>query len=440
MFSPDDIGRYAMINVTVSLSFLSCSLGLEQAYVREYYEHRNIAALLKTTFSLGFFMIGILMVCLMYLGSGVSNSLFEIDSEMLTALMAICIACNFITNYSLLTLRMSERALSYSLISLSHSLFFLIFILYIYFFQPQKTFTSLLFAYTLSSCIASLVSVWMCRSEWINAFYSSFLFQDTTKLLKFSAPLIVAGVSYWGLSSFDRVGLRSLSTFDQLGLFSIAASFAGAASIVSRIFSTIWTPFIFKWNKSGIEKSEYNIICEKVLLLVTVTYITAGTFAWVIRFILPPSYYDAAHIIAACMGAPFFYILSETTVVGTHLSRKSYYAMLASIGGLAAAVALVFLMTPQFGAAGAASATCIAFFIFLILRTEFSIIVWNRIPRKKLYSLSLIFASLSVAQALLHRSIGDYFFAIWGLMYALIIILFRHQLKEILIIVSNRNK
>jgi O-antigen/teichoic acid export membrane protein len=440
MFSPDDIGRYAMVHIAISLSFLLCSLGLEQAYVREYYERADTAALLKTTCSMGFLIAGILIICILSFGTYVSNSLFEIKSKTLAALIAICIGSHFITNYSLLILRMAERALFYSLISLSHSVFFLISALYIYFFQPDKDFTSLFFAYTLSSVIATLVSVWICKIEWINAFNANFLLQDVTRLLKFSSPLIIAGISYWGLSSFDRVGLRYLSTFDQLGLFSIAASFAGAASIVSRIFSTIWTPFIYKWNKNGIEKSEYNSICEKVLLLVTAAYITAGTFSWTIRFILPPTYYDAVHMITACMGAPFFYILSETTVVGTHLSRKSFYSMFASIGGLLTAVILVLLMVPQFGAAGAASATCIAFLVFLILRTEFSIIAWKQIPRKKLYSLSLIFTCLSVAQALIHEPIGNCFFAIWGLMYTLIFILFKHQLKEILVAVLNRNK
>ena len=48
-FTIEDIGRLAMLNVVTGFSTLLFSLGLDQAYVREYHEVTNKPALFKET-------------------------------------------------------------------------------------------------------------------------------------------------------------------------------------------------------------------------------------------------------------------------------------------------------------------------------------------------------------------------------------------------------
>ena len=47
LFSQEDVGRIAMLQVTLSFSILLFSLGLDQSYVREFHEAENKPALLK---------------------------------------------------------------------------------------------------------------------------------------------------------------------------------------------------------------------------------------------------------------------------------------------------------------------------------------------------------------------------------------------------------
>ena len=65
-FSAEDIGRISMLQVVISFSVLIFSLGLDQAYVREYHEVADKAVLLKTAVLPGLIilLLVLLSVCL----------------------------------------------------------------------------------------------------------------------------------------------------------------------------------------------------------------------------------------------------------------------------------------------------------------------------------------------------------------------------------------
>ncbi|MCY1346387.1 hypothetical protein D9M69_324710 [compost metagenome] len=215
---------------------------------------------------------------------------------------------------------------------------------------------------------------------------------DTEKLkamLRFGAPLIMSGVAFWGLTAMDKIFLRNFSSFEELGVYSVASSFAAAAIVFQNIFSIIWAPTVYKWAAESINVKKIDQVTEYVLVAVVILFSLTGLFSWVVIYLLPASYAKVQYILVACMAYPLFYTLSETTVVGLGITRKSIYVMAASI--IAVLVNLVgnYLLVPIYGAAGAAVSTAIAFWVFFICRTEFSCHVWRPIPRLKLYSMTL---------------------------------------------------
>ena len=63
-FSADDIGRITMFQVILNLSVMIFSLSLHQAYVREYHEVDNKAALLKAATLPGLLLLLLFIVVL----------------------------------------------------------------------------------------------------------------------------------------------------------------------------------------------------------------------------------------------------------------------------------------------------------------------------------------------------------------------------------------
>jgi len=170
-----------------------------------------------------------------------------------------------------------------------------------------------------------------------------------------------------------------------LGVYSVIVSIAGVATIFAGIFNTIWSPMVYKWVSEGIDTKKVDEISEHVLAAIFFVIVLSGLFSWILPYLLPEKYAPIRYLITLCLIGPLLYTLSETTAVGVAISRKTVYSMLASIGAMLVNAVGNYLLVPKHGALGAAISTAIAFFVFYILRTEFSCLVWRKLPRFKSY-------------------------------------------------------
>jgi len=163
-----------------------------------------------------------------------------------------------------------------------------------------------------------------------------------------------------------------------------------------------------------LDAERLNQVTEHVLAAVVVIYSLVGTFSWLVSYLLPEKYSIISYIITACMGAPLLYMLSETTVVGLHLTRKTIFAMLAPLLALLVNLVLNYILVPNYGAPGAAAATNLSFFVFFFLRTEFSAVLWRPFPRGKLYFFAFLCSAVSSGQSIWYESLGLVSFLLWG--------------------------
>lgn len=399
-FSAEDIGRISMLQVVTSFSVLLFCLGLDQAYVREYHEAEQKPALLKATLMPGFVLLLLVSTVFMLVPGAVSIFLFDIDSAAISVLVVFCLLLSFISRFLSLVLRMQERGLAYSMSqALPKALFLGVIGVYVLF-SFDFDFYHLINAHIVSISAVTLIFAWNTRGELLASFVQKVNKEKLGAMLKFGLPLIMGGVAFWGLTAMDKLFLRGLSTFEELGIYSVAVSFAAAAIIFQQIFSTVWAPTVYKWAAEGVKPEKIDQVTEHVLAAVVFIFALAGLFSWVVSYLLPDTYDKVQYMLVACMAYPLLYTLSETTAVGIGLTRKSLYAMVASL--VAAVVNLIgnYFLIPVYGAAGAAISTAIAFWIFLFLRTEFACRVWRPLPRKKLYSTTLISLAAAIAFAL----------------------------------------
>ena len=203
----------------------------------------------------------------------------------------------------------------------------------------------------------------------------------------------------------------------------------GAAALVFQaIFSTVWAPVVYKWAAEGVDPQKIKNVMDYVTLAVVMIWSIAGMLSWVVTYILPSEYNNVHYILLAAMAYPLIYTPSESTGVGIGIKRKTMFSLLAAI------VALVFnaignwLLIPIYGAAGAAMASAVAFFIFFAIRTEASSQLWESFERWRMYGFMIGLVGLSLAlnaiQINAYLLVGIYF--ITGLLGLL---LFKQQTK-----------
>ncbi|MGL5387010.1 MAG: lipopolysaccharide biosynthesis protein [Serratia sp. (in: enterobacteria)] len=430
LYSPEDVGRMSMLNIAISFCVLLFSLGLDQSYVREYHESPEKGVLLKSAIAPGFFLLLLTCIAFLFQPSRLSLLLFDEDSSVFSVLTMLILIFTFISRFLSLILRMKEKGMAYSLSLLIPKLVIIIVIINYYFFVKKHDFLQLIIANMIGFGFVFLILALNTKDDWLTALRSSFSIKKIKTMLSFGYPLILGGLAFWGVTAADRMFLRAMSNFEQLAIFSVAVSFASAATIIQSVFSTIWAPIVYKVLNTGDGALELvNKASRYMLVAVVCIFCVCGLLSWIVDFFLPTNYGDVKFILVACLGYPLLYTLSETTVIGISISKKTSYSMLASL--LAFVVNLVgnFLLVPTFGAAGAAVSTCVTFWFFFILRTEFSIITWKVIPRFEMYFFTFLCIFGASCSALLGESIKNEIFIYWLVLFIFVILRNYRELK-----------
>ena len=440
-FSQEDVGRMGMLQVTISFSVMLFSLGLDQSYVREFHEATNKPALLKLSFFPGMIMLLLSLAMILLFGGGsLSGWLFGIRVQHLSQLVALALVVSFFSRFLSLVLRMNERGFAYSVSQVAPKLLLLIIVGVYVLIDVDNNLTNLIAANVAGFVLAFFVQAWCARNELILGLRSTVNIRRLKSMLRFGAPLILGGVAFWGLTAVDKIFLRAFSSFNELGLYSVSVSFAAIGMILQSVFSTIWAPTVYKWASRGQGLENVYRVTRYVLILVIIGFCLAGLLSWMLEFLLPPGYAEVQWIVISCLGYPLLYTLSETTVVGIGISKRSGYSMLAAILALVVDLCGNWLLIPVYGAAGAAVSTCASFWIFLFFRTEFSIYVWKVIPRKLVYIYSFLVVSGAIVFTLWGRYLGSVMEVFWVMMLCSIFFVFRDELKEVRGLVLLRTK
>jgi len=437
-FSQEDVGRMAMLQVTLGFSILLFSLGLDQSYVREFHEAENKPALLKRAMLPGSILLVITILVLLSFGGSLAGWLFDLPQWHLSVLVALALVASYISRFLSLVLRMNERGLAFSMSQLLPKLLLLAIIGGYVAIGADKNLTNLVLANAAAITFVCAIFVWNTRTEWLVAIRSKLDIDQLKSMLQFGLPLILGGLAFWGLTAVDKVFLRTLASFEELGVYSVSVSFAAAATILQSVFSTVWAPTVYKWASAGHGLEKVHKVSRYILALVVLGFSLAGLLSWVITFFLPANYAAVQWIVVSCIGYPLLYTLSETTVVGIGISRRSSFSMLAA--GIAFAVNLAgnWWLIPIYGAAGAAVSTCVSFWIFFVLRTEFSIYVWKSIPRVLMYTYTMISVSGAVVFTLWGEVLGCWMVGFWVLVLGSWVVIFRGEGREVIKFFKNR--
>lgn len=430
MFSQEDVGRLAVLQMVLSFSTLFFSLGLDQAYAREFHGSDNKQALFKMALYPGLILLSIVLTGLFFNLKVLSYFLFDLSDVGLGVSIIIMVLVSFLLRYFALTLRMGERALSYSVVQILPKLSLIIIIVVYWLFDISRDTNHLLGAHVASLIMALLVCLIYVYDDLFNVEDQKVALGKLCQMLKFGFPLIFAGTAYWGLTAIDKIFLRLMSTFEELGVYAVAVGIAGMATLLQNVFSTVWAPLVYKWVNNGDNLSNVDRVRTYVLAIVVFCFIAGGLLSSAFPLLFPVEYLEIKWIVVACMGAPLFYTLSEITVVGVSVVRKTSYLMAAAFIALSVNIVANWFLIPVYGAAGAASSTCFAFYVFFLLRTEFSILLWRDIPRYSLYSYATLCASGSIAQALYGEYLENWIYVFWFILFCMWLKSFKFEIKK----------
>ena len=431
-YSKEVVGKFAMLNVVVAFIVTLFTLGLDQAFVREYHESRNKKNTFHESLFPGLALLIITLALVNIIDRGfISRLVFGMEDNAISMTISLIFVASYLNRFTSLIFRMEERGVFYSLSQALPKLVFLCLLFALYMLN-NSAIEFLLTSQAISVFLVSIASVWLSRS---------FIFiipnvkkDNVFEMLRYSIPLVFGALAFWGLSTIDRVFIAKFNSYNELAIFSIAMSFAGAANVIQSIFSTVWVPIVYKWtSKIDNEKECYSkieAVKEAVSMISFILISLSALLSWLLVYILPEGYLDVVYIIPSCMIGVLYYTISETTVVGLSVVRKTSYSMASSIIAFIVNCIANFLLVPSLGAKGAAIATSISFLLFLILRTEFSSYCWVKINRFKLYLFSAVSLILSTLFCLHGQDYTFLFIFIWFAYIGIVLVAYFDSMKS----------
>lgn len=428
MYSPEDIGRLSLIQVIINFSLMIFCLGLDQAYIRHFHESMSKAALFKACTIPSLIIFIIACVISLYLFRP-SFYILEKNNNVLDMFIYSCLLLTLINRFISLILRMQERGFEFSINQISQKFIFLVFVVCSASITSNPGIHHIALSFTLSIFATTLICSWNVRRDIKEIYYARIDNKTLMDSMKFGAPLILGGAAYWGLTTSDKIIIKEYSNLSELGVYSLAANFAAIGVIFQSVFSTVWAPTVYKWAAEGAGNDKIDDITQHALFITMCLTSLCGLFSWIVVLVLPSNYSQIQYLVVSCLAYPLLYTLSETTVVGIGITKKSLYSMLASLGAFAVNLIACFLLVPAFGAAGASASIALSFWFFLLLRTEFSSFLWRPLKRVKLYTFTAISTGMSIAFTLFGEEAKYAFYIAWALLLIACIFSFKTQRK-----------
>lgn len=387
--SPDEYGKASMFMLFQIIFATFLFLGVDQAYTREYHAAENKLNLFQNALLLPLILALFTLLLTLALPAEVSRLLFGSTGDLIPAvLFGVMIIFMVIERFILLSIRMQEKALEYSLLNIFVKFAVLVLTLFFVFFI-RRDFLAVVYSAVFGQILGDMYLLLRYRS-----LFNLKHFSLDTGLLKgmiaFGLPIVVATSLSSLLNSLDRLSLRTWSNFYQIGIFTATLKIAAALSIVQTSFTSFWVPTAYRWYAEGKNIRYFKIVSDSILLGMSVLAAGILIFKDLIVLLLSPGYADSRYIIGFLCLQPIIYTVSETTCLGIVFSKKSYLSIWVGLIALVPNILINVLLVPKFGATGAAMATSISYVFFFVARTVFSGANGMRFPVLKHHAVFLI--------------------------------------------------
>lgn len=430
-FSLEDVARYNLLQIFVSFGVLFATLGLDQGYVRHFHEAPDRAVLLRSCVIPSALLFIAVAIPSTIASEPLADLLFGSTDARVFLVALACCAAAIVSRFLSLILRMEERALAFSASQLIPKTVFLATIGLLMLLAVHRDFLSLSYALLASWLAVVVITGWSTKANWQQAARVRTDRALVRALIRYSAPLIFAGLAYWALTATSAMALRYLSSLSELGVYSVALTFAGAAVVVQTIFSVVWAPVVYRWVAQGSDLERVDAVAQQVLAVVTFVLILVGSLSWLTDVLLPHPYNDVKYLVVGSILQPLLYTLSEATGIGINITRRTVWSVWCTLAALAVSLGLNVALAPVFGAKGAVVANTIAYFAFFVARTEASVHTWRRSPRSRLYTVTALSVAGALATVFWGPESGRWYALVWASMAPVSLIVFREQLGDL---------
>lgn len=376
LVDPVEYGYMSMFTVYSQIGMMVLGLGFDQALVRYFYKKEEIEYKRELLFECCFIpvVLSVIIGILIFIGCIFTNSMGYTEQSLFElVLLEINVIALLVNRYALLILRLRYHTKDYSVASvLQKALYIIITVLGVIIFHNYY-FEILAIATILSTMIATFIAIIRENDIWIFKIRKSKLAIPMKEILDYGIPIMFATGISMIFNALDKLFLNHYCTLSDVGVYTSAMNLMAVFSIVRTSFNALWTPSAVEhYEKNPDDKTFYQKGNAFIVFLMVVFGALVILFKDVFVLLLGEKYQAATEIVPFLMFEPIMYTISETTVTGMVVQKKSGYQLIVACGSLAANFLGNWILTPLMGSKGAALSTGVSYIVFFILRTVLS--------------------------------------------------------------------
>lgn len=426
--SPEEYGKSSMFTLAITILQMFVFLGMDQAYVKRFYQEEDKIKLLTNAVSPSAILVLVLEIVLFIFKEEVAFLLFDDRGELLCvyALMVIVPALA-IEKFGMLTIRMAQRGLAYSLMTIllkALTLVFTIGLLLVY----ERSFRSIVWG-TVTAQLLYAILLLLIQRNIFRIKLSTIDFGEIKSLLRFGLPIVPTAVIGWVLSGMDKVMLRAMCDYSELGMYEVALKVVMALSIIQSCFTNFWVPVAHQWNTEGAPKENFIKAGRLITFTMVAVFMLLLLFKEAIFMILSDEYVEGVDIIPFLLIYPVMYTISEVTVMGVYFKEKTMNLLVVSVIAAGANIALNWVLIPACGAIGASIATGLSYTIFFWCRTIISRRLWFKFPLNDYIMVTIVLLFVSFVNIIANNWI---IYVINAMVLAGFVLYFRKEVGTIL--------
>lgn len=437
----DEYGEVSIIFAWFAIFNVLLAYGMETAFFRFYHDSALNRKTVVTTSLISIGVSSFVFLLLAFIFKGAVSSVSDIEPQFITyAILILVLDALVIIPFS--WLRANEKPMRYALvkianvvINLGFNCFFLIALPIVAESSPDSFLSSLYksnfeISYIfISMLIASGTTLLLMLRLYLRRPY---VFDKVVwaSMLKYAAPVLIAGIAFTINEVFDRIMLDWLLPDDiaesEIGKYSACYKLTLFMTLFATAFRMGIEPFFFSHSKSDNPQKAYAQITNYFVILGSVILLSVVVFADVLKlFIVPNSdYWEAMSVVPIIILASFFLGIYHNLSVWYKITDRTKFGAYISLIGAVLTIIINYAFIPYFGYVASAVATLVAYGTMVLLSFFFGRMYYP-VPynhRKIVFYLmvSTLFSMLSFYVFDRNLIIGSIFFILFlGIVYRL---------------------
>ena len=230
------------------------------------------------------------------------------------------------------------------------------------------------------------------------------------QLVRFGAPLVPAGLAMYFMNTADRWFVQYYHGEEALGLFAVGAKFALLMALGVETFRKAWWPIAMDAMHSDDGPETFRMISRLYMGLgVAAVIILTLLSPWLVRLLTAPAFHSAWPIVGILAWQALFYGFFLIASAGIWKAEKTYLNLYLMGGAAIVGLFLNWLLVPAYGGVGAAIATVITYFGWVVSSMLISERLWLVSFPIKLFFVQIIVAASLIAWFVLTDLTGDLF-------------------------------